>query len=70
MRCNKNQKDRLVEWMVEHRAVALNTFSCPMGLQTQNADWENLARELAELGPSKSVDQWKTVSNIILLEKT
>lgn len=56
--------------MVEHRAVALNTFSCPMGLQTQNADWENLAKELAELGPSKSVDQWKTVSNIILLEKT
>lgn len=70
IRANNCQTEHIINFMARNREFALGIFASANGLQRQNAQWQILARELAEIGPAKTVDQWKTVSILSLLLST
>ncbi|XP_069355493.1 uncharacterized protein [Maniola hyperantus] len=45
--------------MAGHPAFAAGDYRTPLGASSCNSQWEKLKRELDELGPQRSVEQWK-----------
>jgi hypothetical protein len=54
----------MVNYMVEHRNVALGTFVGPLGKVTIEENWRELTEILKLHGPSKTIDQWKQVMHM------
>lgn len=61
-RSNQQQMNMLIEFMENHPEFAAGRYLGPQVSHTSKALWEQLAEQLAEIGPAKSVDQLKTVS--------
>lgn len=63
-RCSKQQKNMLVAHMVSVGDLSSSSaLKSPKAQEALSASWEALAAKLAEVGPAKSVEQWKIVSN-------
>ncbi|XP_045782232.1 uncharacterized protein LOC123878901 [Maniola jurtina] len=45
--------------MARHPGFAAGDYRTPLGAATNNSQWETLKGELDELGPQRSVEQWK-----------
>ncbi|XP_069354666.1 uncharacterized protein [Maniola hyperantus] len=59
IRSNKAQIAYLCQFMAGHPAFAAGDYRTPLGASSCNSQWEKLKRELDELGPQRSVEQWK-----------
>ncbi|XP_045770232.1 uncharacterized protein LOC123870819 isoform X3 [Maniola jurtina] len=55
---NKAQIAYLCQYMAGHPEFAAGDYRTPLGA-SYNPQWESLKRALDELGPQRSVEQWK-----------
>ncbi|XP_069355494.1 uncharacterized protein [Maniola hyperantus] len=65
IRSNKAQIAYLCQFMAGHPAFAAGDYRTPLGASSCNSQWEKLKRELDELGPQRSVEQWKIAANAL-----
>lgn len=61
-RINQNQKDILLEFMAKNYLSLYGKFSKDCGKDFKEKLWNNLLERVNNVGPHKTLDQWKRVS--------
>lgn len=57
-----DQITALIDYMSNHREFAAGKFQEPLnGKRKNDNEWSELSKRLNEIGPPKTVDQWKKV---------
>lgn len=61
-RSSEKQLDYLIDSMLNNKQFASGKFVSVQGKKQHNEMWEKLTRELNEIGPQKTAEQWKKVT--------
>lgn len=64
-RSNKAQIEYLCKYMHQHKEFAAGEYKTPQGAAQIERQWIQLQAALDELGPHRTVEQWKIVSSVI-----
>ncbi|KAL0879439.1 hypothetical protein ABMA27_003190 [Loxostege sticticalis] len=65
-RSNIAQIEYLCKYMHQHKEFAAGEYKTPQGAAQIERQWIQLQAALDELGPHRTVEQWKIVKNLIL----
>nr|CAD7451405.1 unnamed protein product [Timema bartmani] len=60
-RANGRQSEFLVDYMVSNSEFANEKLMSPQGAINATQQWTELSNRLNELGPDKTMEQWKKV---------